>query len=38
MGVDIAALKKTSMPEGYEFERIGSGADAEKWVRQFAIG
>lgn len=38
MGVDIARLKSTALPAGYEFVRIGSGADGEEWVRQFAIG
>jgi ribosomal protein S18 acetylase RimI-like enzyme len=38
MGVDIKRLNATSVPEGYEFVRIGSGADGEEWVRQFALG
>jgi hypothetical protein len=38
MGVDIGRLKATSLPEGYEFGRVGSGADGEEWVRQFAAG
>lgn len=28
MGVDIARLKATALPDGYEFVRIGSGPDA----------
>lgn len=38
MGIDIARLKSTSLPPGYEFLRVGSGADGEEWVRQFAVG
>jgi hypothetical protein len=38
MGVDIARLKATALPAGYEFVRVGSGADGEEWVRQFAAG
>jgi GNAT superfamily N-acetyltransferase len=38
MGVDIARLKATALPDGYEFIRIGGGADGEEWVRQFAVG
>jgi len=38
MGVDIARLKATTLPDGYEFVRVGEGPDGEEWVRQFAIG
>jgi len=38
MGVDIAQLKATVLPDGYEFVRVGDGPDGEEWVRQFAIG
>jgi ribosomal protein S18 acetylase RimI-like enzyme len=38
MGVDIARMKSTALPEGYEFVRVGSGPESEEWVRQFAIG
>jgi len=39
MAVDIARLKPTALPDGYEFVRIGGGTtESEDWVRQFAIG
>lgn len=38
MAVDIARLKATALPAGYEFVRVGGGADGEEWVRQFAAG
>lgn len=38
MGVDIARLKATALPDGYEFVRIGSGPESIEWVRQFAVG
>jgi hypothetical protein len=38
MGVDIDAMAATELPAGYAFERIGAGADAEEWERQFAAG
>lgn len=38
MGVDIAALKPTALPDGYELVRVGAGADGEEWVRQFSAG
>jgi hypothetical protein len=38
MGVDIARLKPTALPEGYELVRIGADHDGEAWVRQFAEG
>lgn len=38
MGVDISRLEATALPEGYDFVRIGDGADGEEWVQQFAIG
>lgn len=38
MGVDIASLKPTALPDGYEFVRVGGGHDGEEWVRQFAVG
>lgn len=37
MAVDIARLKATRLPAGYEFVRVGS-ADSDEWVRQFAVG
>lgn len=37
MAVDIARLKPTTLPAGYEFVRVG-GADGDEWVRQFAVG
>ena len=38
MGVDIASLKPTTLPGGYELVRVGDGADGEEWVRQFSVG
>lgn len=38
MGVDIASLKPTALPDGYEFVRVSDGSDGEDWVRQFAVG
>lgn len=38
MGVDIARLNATALPDGYEFVHIGSGPESEEWVRQFAVG
>jgi ribosomal protein S18 acetylase RimI-like enzyme len=38
MAVDIAGLKDTALPPGYEFVRVGGGDDGEQWVRQFAAG
>jgi hypothetical protein len=38
MGVDIASLKPTVLPDGYELVRVGDGGDGEEWVRQFATG
>jgi hypothetical protein len=38
MGVDIASLKPTGLPPGYELVRVGDGHDGEEWVRQFADG
>jgi hypothetical protein len=38
MGVDIATLKPTTLPERYDFVRVGDGDDGEEWVRQFAAG
>ena len=38
MGVVIASLKPTALPDGYEFVRVGDGRDGEDWVRQFAVG
>ncbi len=38
MGVDIVRLKATTLPDGYEFVRVGEGPDGEEWVHQFAIG
>lgn len=38
MGVDIAGLTPTALPDGYELVRVGAGDDGEEWVRQFAVG
>ena len=38
MAVDIGQLKATSLPDGYELVRVGSGADSDEWVRQLAAG
>jgi hypothetical protein len=38
MGVDIAGLNPTTLPEGYELVRVGDGPDGEEWVRQLAVG
>lgn len=38
MAVEIGAIKATALPDGYEFERVGSGADSDEWVRQLADG
>jgi hypothetical protein len=38
MAVNIASLKPTAMPDGYELVRIGDGDDGAEWVRQFAVG
>ncbi len=38
MAVEIARLKATALPDGYEFVRVGSGADSDAWVRQLAAG
>jgi hypothetical protein len=38
MGVDIASLKPTELPEGYDLVRVSDGSDGEEWVRQFAVG
>jgi hypothetical protein len=38
MGVDIAKLRPTTLPDGYELVRVGDGDDGEEWVRQFAVG
>jgi hypothetical protein len=38
MSVNIASLKPTALPDGYELVRIGDGDDGEEWVRQFAAG
>jgi ribosomal protein S18 acetylase RimI-like enzyme len=38
MGVDIAGLTPTALPDGYELVRVGAGTDGEEWVRQFAVG
>lgn len=38
MAVEIARLAATALPPGYVFERIGSAAAGEEWVRQFAVG
>ncbi len=37
MAVDIATMRDTSLPAGYELVRVGA-ADSDEWVRQFAIG
>ncbi len=38
MAADIASLKPTALPDGYEIVRVGDGRDGEEWVRQFAVG
>ena len=38
MGVDIARLKATSLPTGYELVRVGSGPESEEWVQLLAVG
>lgn len=38
MGVDIARLKNTSLPAGYELARIGSGPESDEWVQVLAAG
>lgn len=38
MGVDIAGLKSTSLPSGYELIRVGSGPDSDEWVQLLAAG
>ncbi len=38
MGVDIARLKSTSLPAGYELVRVGSGAESDEWVQLLAAG
>jgi hypothetical protein len=38
MGVNIASLTPTSLPDGYELVRVGGGADGDEWARQFAVG
>lgn len=38
MGADIASLKPTSLPAGYELVRVGDGLDGEEWVRVLATG
>ena len=37
MGVDIARMKATALPPGYEFDRA-RGPESDEWVRQFALG
>lgn len=37
MAIDIASLKETALPAGYELVRVGAD-DSEEWARQFAIG
>jgi hypothetical protein len=38
MGVDIANLTLTSLPDGYELVRVGARDEGEEWVQQFAVG
>lgn len=38
MAVDIASLKNTSLPIGYELVRVGSGPETDEWVRLLAAG
>jgi len=38
MGVDIADLPPTSLPDGYEFVPIDDDAGRAEWIQQFAIG
>jgi hypothetical protein len=37
MAVDIAGVRETSLPAGYELTRVGA-ADRDEWTRQFANG
>jgi GNAT superfamily N-acetyltransferase len=38
MAVDIAGMKATTLPAGYDFVRVGDGPEGEEWLRQMAIG
>jgi hypothetical protein len=38
MAVDIARLKSTSLPHGYELIRVGSGPESDEWVDLLAAG
>ena len=37
MAVDIASMRDTRLPAGFELVRVGA-ADGEEWARQFAVG
>lgn len=38
MGIDIAGMKSTVLPPGYELVRVGDGPDGDEWLEQFAVG
>lgn len=38
MAVEINRLPELSLPSGYTFRRVGSGADGVEWARAFAVG
>jgi len=38
MAVEIAAMAPTALPAGYEWARIGEGAEGRDWVEALAIG
>jgi len=38
MAVEIASMAPTSLPEGYDWARIGQGAEGRDWVEALAIG
>jgi GNAT superfamily N-acetyltransferase len=38
MAVDIERMRSTSLPAGYEFERIGAGPEGVEWAEALAVG
>lgn len=38
MAIDAAGAGSTSLPAGYSFSRVGSGAEGDEWARAFATG
>jgi hypothetical protein len=38
MAVEIEKMTATTLPEGYEFVRIGGGKESEEWAEGFAVG